>query len=167
MFLPMMRDRLLASLSGAPDLIDELVRDIAPDSSLWDLRPDPDRYTLREILGHLAALEGCWLERIRVTRGGNEEGVELPAIDVGLLEAGYTSPNLDPAAFLATFRAARAELVALLQSVDASEWRYVGRWARAGVVTPITLEEQAMFFAIHDGYHTTQIAQWLAIGRRG
>ena len=54
---------LMKGLESAPVVIKRMLR--TADSVDWDRRPDPERFSLREVLSHLADWEPIWLERIR------------------------------------------------------------------------------------------------------
>ncbi len=43
------------SLSGAPAVLLTLLGKVPGDSGLWDLQPDPDRFTPRECANYFAA----------------------------------------------------------------------------------------------------------------
>lgn len=49
--------------------------------------------------------------------------------------------------------------VPFLGGLDEDEWQRIGQMGKHG---PLTLEEQVALVVIHDGYHTGQVAQWLA-----
>ena len=53
-------DYLLSALEGAPDVIAALLDGVPPDDALWDRRPDPERFSLREIVAHLADWDGVY-----------------------------------------------------------------------------------------------------------
>lgn len=160
MLLPLMRERLLTALAGTPDVLDGLLRSVKPHDALWDRRPDPDRFTLREALAHLTDYEAVWMERLRRTR--EEEQPELPPVDRDRLAVDHDYAHSDAAQSRAAFRRQRTELVEYLRDLRPEDWQRVGHWAGPGG-GPLTLEEQAAFVVIHDGYHTQQVAQWTAL----
>ena len=159
MLLPLMHDRIRSALAGTPDVLDALLGPLAPDDSLWDLRPDPERFTLREIASHLADYEAIWLERLSRTRA--EASPALIPVDPAGLAVQNDYAHTDPAESLARFRERREALAAFLSDLSVDDWRRPGQMAGQ----PLTLEEQAAFVCVHDGYHTGQAAQWLAAGR--
>ena len=148
------RTYLLAGLEGTPAVLAGLLGGLAQDDARWDVRPDPDRYTLREIVAHLATVEPYWPERARRTR---EE--EEPFFPRAPLESDEVLAR-PPAVNLAHFAASRAQFVQVLRELDESDWERVGRSEFLGT---LTLENQAVFVCAHDGYHLKQIAQWLAM----
>ena len=58
------RKYLLSALAGTPVVADRLLLDVHADDPRWDFRPEPDRFTLREVVAHLADWEPIHLERL-------------------------------------------------------------------------------------------------------
>lgn len=82
-------------------------------------------------------------------------------MDPAALAAANDYAHANPADSLVRFRERRATLVAFLGGLGGDDWQRPGQMRGQ----PLTLEEQAAFVCIHDGYHTGQVAQWLAAGR--
>jgi hypothetical protein len=124
----------------------------------FDRRPDPERFTIREVIAHLADWEAVWLERSE--RAARENEPELPGYDEGqwAIDRDYAHSNVGEQ--LARFRAGRERYLALLHELQPEAWDRAGRreWGR------ISVGEQAVLALGHDGYHTLQISEWL---RRG
>src|SRR5205823_12464234 len=91
---------------------------------VWDFRPDPDRFTLREMVAHLADWEPIFMERFQRTRSETEP--RLPDYDEGKIAIERDYAHSDPIANLARFRAGRASLVTFLQSLDDADWERTG-----------------------------------------
>src|SRR3712207_1628089 len=70
---------LLGALEGAPDLFDHLLRGLTDEEA--DRRPDPERFTLREMMAHLADWEEVFARRMALTR--DEEYPILQGYDEG------------------------------------------------------------------------------------
>lgn len=154
------REYLLYALEGTPDVLDGFLQDLAPDDPLWDARPDPQRFTLREIVAHLADWEPINLGRMHRIRTESEP--TLPDIDEGQLVIENDYAHSVPHVSLKRFRDGRVTLVALLRSLEEADWQ---KRAHRVTIGPITLEAQAVLVAGHDGYHTRQVAQWLRAGK--
>ncbi len=152
---------LLCALEGTPDVLDGFLKDRPSDDPIWDFRPDPERFTLREIVAHLADWDPIFLMRMRRTRDETEP--QLEDIDEGRIAIEHDYAHSDPQAQLARFRDGRVTLVAYLRTLQEADWQ---RLAHRELLGPITLEAQAVLAAGHDGYHTQQVAQWLRAGRR-
>lgn len=157
---------LFAALSGTPDVLDALLARRPADDPLWDARPDPQRFSLREIVAHLADWENVFLDRLVRTR--DEESPTLPVIDPEQRAREHDYAHHDPQEDLAQFRAGRERLVGFLRALEPAEWERAGQIVRGdpSISHRVTLEAWAVQTLAHDGYHTQQVAQWLD-GRAG
>src|SRR5260221_4140057 len=156
MMLPVTRKYITTALSGTPDVLEALLKGRTSDDSLWDFRPDPERFTLREMIAHLADWETIFLERFQRTRSETEPF--LPDCDEGKLAVERDYSHTDPLANLARFRTGRAALTEFLRSLEEADWERSGFREPYGLMT---LAIQAAQTLAHDGYHTQQVAQWL------
>ena len=157
---------LLTALGGTPDVLDALLAKRPADDSVWDARPDPERFTLREIVAHLADWEDVFLDRLVRTR--DEEAPTLPVVDPERLARERDYAHHDSHGDLARFRAGRERLVGFLSALEPAQWERAGQIVRGDppVSHNVTLEAWAVQVLAHDGYHTRQAAQWLN-GRAG
>ncbi|HEX8833513.1 MAG TPA: DinB family protein [Abditibacteriaceae bacterium] len=73
---PFTHNYLFVALRAAPDLFDYQLRELTALEA--DLRPDPERFTIREIMAHLADWEKIFHERMR--RVCAEENPTLPTM---------------------------------------------------------------------------------------
>ena len=138
---------LLIDLDSAPAVLAHLVAGVTN----WDRRPDPDRFTLREMVAHLADWDGVFLRRLTQTR--DEENATLRGLDEGQVALDNDYAHADPQECLARYAAGRHETVAFLRGLKPEQW---GRSATHTEVGPISLEAQAILIAVHDGYHRQQ-----------
>jgi len=146
------RTYLISALEGTPDVLARLLSDLASDHPRWDFTPDPERFTLREVISHLATVEPCWLDRVIRTRDEN-----VPYI----LSAPLQDPEIEknsPLVNLAIVRDCRLRLVDVVKGLEDSQWE---RQAVSESQGPITLEHEVVFALAHDGYHIKQIVEWL------
>ena len=150
----------MTALAGTTDVLDGLLGLVGPHGAPCDWRPDADRFTLREVLAHLVDYEAVWMERIRRTR--EEDRPELMSVDRERLAVDSDYAHSDTAVSRTAFRQRRAALVEYLKGLSPEDWQRVGYWAGPSG-GPLTLEEQAGFVGIHDGYHLQQAAQWVAL----
>lgn len=144
---------LLIGLGAAPDVFDRLLE----GATDWDKRPDPECFTLREMLAHVADWETVFLHRLRQTRV--EENAVLQGYDEGQWAIDHNYAHADSAECLRRFRAERQEMVAFLRELTPEQWARVGTHTEAG---PLTMFEQAALILGHDGYHARQIIEWTA-----
>jgi hypothetical protein len=147
------RDYLLKALETTPLLITALLEGKAPQ---WDRRPDPERFTLREVLAHLADWEPIWLERVKCM--ATEDFPFLPSVDESALVIENDYANCDPEESIAKQRQGRAALVRFLSPLPIEAWDRTGNREFVGV---LTLQQQAAMTLSHDGYHLRQIVEWL------
>lgn len=156
MLPPRARDFLLITLSGAPVVLERLLKSHTPTPSLWDTRPDPERFSLREVLAHLADWEP--IARERLSRTCDEEHPFLPSRDPTRIAEENDYAHSDPLKQLARFRDSRERLVEYLSALPENAWQ---RTAHRELTGDMTLEEQVVLVAAHDGYHLKQIAEAL------
>ena len=145
---------LLLDLQSAPDVLARLLASVT-DPAVYDRRPDPERFTLREMVAHLADWDGVFLTRLTDTL--NQDNAVLQGLDEGQVALDNDYAHADPAECLARHRAGRDRIAALLRGLSAEDWARVGNHTEVG---PITVEAQAVLIAVHDGYHRQQLLEW-------
>lgn len=149
---------LLIDLESAPDVLGKMFETIT-GLTVYDRRPDPERFTLREVVAHLADWDKVFLGRMTQTR--DSESPTLQGIDEGQVAVDNDYAHADPAESLARHKTNRAALVAFLRRLSPEEWERVGNHTELG---PITLTAQAVLVGAHDGYHRQQALEWLNTG---
>ncbi len=148
---------LLIDLESAPDVLGKMLETVT-DPAVYDFRPDPERFTLREVLAHLADWDKVFLGRMMQTR--DTENPTLQGIDEGQVALDNDYAHADPANSLNRYKANRAELVGFLQTLSLAEWERVGSHTELG---PVTLTTQASLIAFHDGYHRQQTVSYISL----
>jgi hypothetical protein len=156
MMPPPVRKYLISAMAGTPDVVEHMLKDVHADDPRWDFRPVPDRFTLREIVAHLADWEPIHLERLQ--RMIQEEDPRMPNVDEEKTASDNDYAHSDPHGSMEWLRGGRQKLVQQFQALTDDEWTRPG--LREGVGS-VNVEVHAAFIAAHDGYHTRQIAQWL------
>ena len=147
------RTYLLTALGGTPVVLTGLLGSLAADDPRWDSRPDPARFSLREIIAHLALVEPGWLARTQRIRDEDRPFFARASIQNADSESRLPLENLR------AFSGARREWAALLASLTEADW---ARMADTEFMGPVSQEQQAVFVLAHDGYHVRQVAEWLA-----
>ncbi len=147
---------LLIDLTSAPDVLEKMLETVT-DPHAYDQRPDPDRFTLREVIAHLADWDKVFLGRMKQTRDADRP--TLQGIDEGQVAIDHHYAGLDPAESLARHKANRAEMVEFLRSLSPAEWERIGNHTELG---PITLTAQAVLVGAHDGYHRQQVVCYVS-----
>ena len=146
---------LLIDLESAPDVLGKMFEAIT-DAGVYDRRPDPERFTLREVVAHLADWDRVFLGRMTQTRDSDHP--VLQGIDEGQVAVDNDYAHIDPAESLARHKAHRAALVAFLRTLTPEQWERTGNHTELG---PISLTAQAVLVGAHDGYHRQQAVEWM------
>jgi uncharacterized damage-inducible protein DinB len=115
-------------------------------------RPAPDKWSIGEILAHLADAEvaGSW--RLRLILGKNSTPIE--AFDQDVWAKTFNYQKRDPRQSLETFRALRENNLLLLKSVSKELWENYGMHSERGKET---ISHVVRMFAGHDVNHLRQI----------
>lgn len=154
---PYARNYLFTALEAAPALFDHLLRGLTEEEA--DRRPDPDRFTIREVMAHLADWEPVFLERL--TRMRSEDHPTLPGYDEGQWAIDHGYAQTDWRAQSRLFAARRRDLVAFLHACAPHGWARTADRPEIGI---LTIEAQALLIPLHDTYHLRQITQWRESG---
>jgi len=156
MMPPPVRKYLVSAIAGTPDVVECMLKDVHADDPRWDFRPVPGRFTLREVVAHLADWEPIHLERLQ--RMVTEDNPSLPNVDEEKTAIDNDYAHSDPHGSMEWLRGGRQKLVQQFQALTDDEW---SRRGNRELIGEVTVETHAVFIAAHDGYHTRQIAQWL------
>jgi hypothetical protein len=152
---PYTQNYLFTALEAAPDLYEIALKDLTAEEA--DRRPEPERFTIREIMAHLAEWEEVFL--LRMQRMVNEEHPTLEGYDEGAWAIEHNYAATDPREQLTHFRERRARIVDFLRARTPTDWERSGLRPEIGVVT---VEAIALLMPLHDIYHLKQIALWRA-----
>lgn len=144
-------DYILNGLEAAPRVQNRLLDGVTD----WDARPDPERFTLREMVAHLADWEDIWATRVQ--RFLDEDHPMLPSIDEGELARDRKYATQDPRANLTRYENGRKRLVDLLRKLPLESWSRTGHREFVG---DMTLFELAALINGHDGYHLKQSLEY-------
>jgi hypothetical protein len=123
-------------------------------------RPAPGKWSVAEILAHLADAEIAISWRLRQIL--STDGIALQAFDQDSWANAFDYAHRDPQLSLAHFRALREANVALLKAVPPKAWENHGMHAERGRET---IAHMARMAAGHDQNHLTQIENILKAKR--
>ena len=137
-------------LASAPDTLAALVEPLP--ASLIGTRPAPSKWSVREIVAHLADDELVGAYRIRLILSA--PGTAIQAFDQDSWAKGGRYAATDLGASLALFRALREANLALLGVLEEEEWDRYGVHAERGRES---IREIAAYYAGHDLNHFAQI----------
>ncbi len=149
------RHYLMQGLAATPIIFESLLTGIS--EAELDNRPDPERFTLREVVAHMADWEGIWLERMVAMR--DLDNPALPSYDEGQWAIDHDYAHADMTQELAKFRSAREKTVAFLETLSGEQWERPGVHSE---MRSITIGALAALVLGHDGYHQRQIVEFRA-----
>jgi len=156
--------RILGNLAGQDPLkvqagtakkLERLMRGV-PASRLRK-RPAPEKWSVGEILAHLADAEIVTGWRLRQILGA--PGTAIQAFDQDSWVAAGHYEKRDPRKSVEQFRVLREANLSLLKSLSPEQWKHHGMHAERGVET---VEHIVRMIAGHDVNHTKQVEGILA-----
>ena len=145
----------LKSQSATAKKLGRLVKGV-PASKLRK-RPAPDKWSVSEILAHLADAEIVIAWRIRSILGA--PGTPIQAYDQDAWAAAGHYAKRDPRNSIEQFRAMRDANLAFYKSLSPEQWKYSGMHSERGEES---IERVARMIAGHDINHILQIERILA-----
>ena len=120
-------------------------------------RPAPDKWSVSEILAHLADAEIVGSFRMRLILGA--PGTPIAAFDQDSWVVSGHYEKRDPRKSLEQFRMLRETNLALLKSLTPEQWKHYGMHSERGQET---IERIVLMFAGHDLNHLLQVERILA-----
>ena len=146
----------LRVLKSTPARLERLLADV-PGRALAR-RPEPGKWSLAEILAHLAEGEIAFGYRVRMVASKNRTPIQ--AFDQDAWQENASALRADPVGAFEMFRALRAQNVAFLTSLPRKAWSRYGRHEERGKET---LETMARRCAGHDLNHLRQVRELAAV----
>ncbi|MBI3668763.1 MAG: DinB family protein [Acidobacteria bacterium] len=137
---------------GTPKKIEGLIRRLSRRQ--MRRRPAPGKWSIAEILAHLADTELVGGYRIRLILGSN--GTPIQAFDQNVWARKANYAQQDPHKSLRTFRTLREANLRLLKSLPKKKWSNYGMHAERGKET---IARVVQMFAGHDLNHLEQLAR--------
>ncbi|MGB0034937.1 MAG: DinB family protein [Candidatus Acidiferrales bacterium] len=141
--------------AAAPKKFEKLIKGVS--ATRLRKRPAPDKWSIAEILAHVAETEIVGGFRMRMILGS--PGAPIQAFDQDSWVVSGHYDKRDPRKSLEQFRAFREANLALLKSLDAEQWKHYGIHSERGEETVAHI---AKMFAGHDINHMKQIERILA-----
>jgi hypothetical protein len=142
-------------LAATPRQIARLVRGATPKRLSW--RPAAGKWSVAEILAHLADAELVYGYRIRLILAANGAPMQATDQDQWAGSLGYATQ--DPALSLQSLRVNRERLVRLLRGLSRGSWASYGLHSERGRETVTRVVEM---LASHDLNHLMQIRERLS-----
>ena len=145
----------LAMIASAPAMLARLL-DGAPDE-LLARRPSPTKWSVREIVAHLADDELVGAYRIRMILSA--PGTDIQAFDQDVWADVGRYASIDVSTSLTLFRMLREANLMLLSALSEEEWDRFGIHAERGRES---VRDIVRYYAGHDSNHFGQIEAILA-----
>jgi uncharacterized damage-inducible protein DinB len=163
------KQRILGYMEGKEPLaiqaetVNKLQRFIKPLSKKQlTTRPAPGKWSIAEILAHLADTELVASWRMRLILGSN--GAPVHAFDQDVWAETFNYARRDPKASFETFRLLRQNNLDLLNSVPKNLWENYGMHQERGKET---IAQIVRMFAGHDLNHLGQVEKIAKDAHRG
>jgi uncharacterized damage-inducible protein DinB len=141
-------------LTLGPTILKRLMAQI--DASRYDERLAPDRFTLREVIAHVADLEPVILGRMQLALSTPGAAVSNWDQDQEAITKNYSS--WDVWASLETFAAERSKPLELYESLTDEQTR---RTVNHPLLGEMSIFDLAVFALGHDAYHVEQLSRYL------
>ena len=138
-----------------PNELERLIEGASP--SRLRQRPSPGKWSIAEILAHLADVEIVTSWRIRTILGA--PGTPLQAIDQDAWVTAGHYDKRDPRKSVEVFRVLREMNLALFATLTPEQWKHHGIHSERGAET---VEHIVRLYAGHDLNHTRQVEQIVA-----
>lgn len=148
---------VIQHLAAQLDRTTALLATVSPEKEQY--RYGPDKWTVTEVIGHVADAERVFAHRI--LRFGRNDPTELPGFDENSWgqNAAYGRRRLADVA--AEFRAVREATLALLRGLEGDAF------ARSGIAnkTPVTVRALTYIIAGHELHHLQILTERYGVGR--
>lgn len=146
---------LYKGLKLAPVAVERIIALVPADK--YDVKTDPERFSLREAISHLADWEEIHLFRLR--SGVENPGATVQGHDEGqfAIDRGYA--GWDPDEQAKRFIVGREPIVHFLHTLTDEDWDKILVHSERG---PMTVLQYATSIVGHDVYHIEHFTQYLA-----
>jgi len=144
----------MRTLRAAPGRVERLMEKASRKTLMH--RPQAERWSVAEILAHLAEAELVFAYRIRMILSADGTPIQAYDQDIWQANAGYLRKN--PARGLGFFKTIRENNVAFLKSLRQADWTKYGIHSERGRES---IEKLVQLMAGHDVNHLRQIQKIL------
>jgi uncharacterized damage-inducible protein DinB len=139
----------ISLLQKTPGILEQLLHDVSPDVLQW--KPAPDRWSIQEVLAHLAVVELLYSKRIRlIIMEEDPVLIKYVAPSDGEMQQETAREHLEH------FIALRRAHIVFLHSIPASAASRTGRHPEMG---PVSVSHLLHELANHDLGHLRQMAE--------
>lgn len=144
----------LSSLKNTPKTLVNLVDQVKPDH--YDDHTDPERFTLRELIAHLADFDDLFLDRLRLAHESPGASVISLDPDERATEKHYATRDVHHE--LDVFENRRRDLVEFLTCLSDEDWQKQFFHPDMGNVS---IESYANIILAHDLSHVSHASSYL------
>lgn len=137
-------------LSSTPKKLKKLIKDTSPKE--LQKRPKPEKWSVAEIIAHLAEVEIVLAYRMRMILSFNGTPIQSMDQNLWMKNAGYIIS--DPKAAIEYFKVQRERNLALLDSLSKEQWSQYGIHAERGKES---IAHIVNLYGGHDLNHLMQI----------
>jgi quercetin dioxygenase-like cupin family protein/uncharacterized damage-inducible protein DinB len=141
------------ALNIAPVVVDALLLDTR--SRWFDIQVAAGRFTLREVVAHLADWEEIFYSRLLQLL--HEENPVLVGIDEWQMSIDNDNTHADFDVSLRTYAERRRRLLETIDKLKTSEWEKTGVHTETGAISATDL---LIHMSAHDSYHQEQVIKW-------
>lgn len=141
-------------IENTPATLIRMVDAIRPDQ--YDVALEEGRFTLKEVIAHLADLEETWLDRITTAVEYPGKAVENFDEEARAAEHHYSQKEIHHE--LEVFENRRRDTVAYLLGLAEDDWSKTINHPLHGELSVVQIVQ---FITGHDLYHINQISQYL------
>ena len=138
----------ISLMEKTPQVLETMLGGIAPEVARW--KPAADRWSISEVLSHLADCEDCLIERVRRMVLEDTPPMKEYEFPADGFAAGSSQEHLS------RFAHTRRELIQFLRTLPPDIGARTARHSKLGLVT---LEQMLNEWACHDLGHVRQIAE--------
>jgi hypothetical protein len=150
-----MEKRMLHSLSFAPKVVERLLR-VFPTAQLDD-RIEPDRFTAREVIAHLADYEQEILDRVRVAN--LQPGREVPFYEPDERCASHHFGTKEVFHEGEVYESRRNMLIEYLEGLQKEDWQKTFKLPDG---QSVSIYDYVFKIVMHDLEHIEQLSHYLA-----
>jgi uncharacterized damage-inducible protein DinB len=145
---------ILNALTVTPTVMERIAAKLT--ESAIDAHPDPNRFSVREVICHLADWEPIFLERL--LGAVQQEGYKTVSIDEGELAIKHDYAHQDFGKAMTRFKHGRESLVDFVKSLDDADLAKSLTHHAFGEVKVI---DMISFIVGHDVYHIEQLTAFM------
>lgn len=144
----------LSSLEHTPKTLINIVDQVKPDR--YTDRTEPDRFTLQELVAHLADFDDIFLDRLRLAHESPGATVQSFDPDQRAVEKHYTTRDVHHE--LDVFENRRRDLVDFLNGLSAEDWNKTFHHPDLG---DVSIDTYANLILAHDLSHISHATTYL------